>query len=293
MSKEKNSLGFTLIELLVSLTLLGVALGSLYQIFLSQAEAYKTQALVVQRQQGLRAALELIARDSRGAGYPVLDQSFLKRVTDWIPNSFIPEVPQKVFPDGVITVSPGENNPDTLSLVIVLSGETNPTSLSQGALAGDTFIKLALNGSETNDQFNVSDLIYIGKPPELAIVKQISGNILILDTDPFFPGDQGLKRAYPGGTEIGEISFVSYAVFNDRNDSAGKYHDLGVSVLKRKINAGGFEPLADGITDLKITRIKPELFRLQLSVLTSRPLAGPQEGQEKQLTMSTQIMKRN
>lgn len=293
MSKEKNSPGFTLIELLVSLTLLGVALGSLYQIFLSQAEAYKTQALVVQRQQGLRAALELIARDSRGAGYPVLDQSFLKRVTDWIPNSFIPEVPQKIFPDGVITVSPGGNNPDTLSLVIVLSGETNPTSLSQGALAGDTFIKLALNGSETNDQFNVSDLIYIGKPPELAIVKQISGNILILDTDPFLPGDQGLKRAYPGGTEIGEISFVSYAVFNDRNDSAGKYHDLGVSVLKRKINAGGFEPLADGITDLKITRIKPELFRLQLSVLTSRPLVGSQEGQEKQLTMSTQIMKRN
>jgi prepilin-type N-terminal cleavage/methylation domain-containing protein len=293
MKKEKSSRGFTLIELLVSMTLLGVALGSLYQIFLSQAEAYRSQAMVVQRQQGLRASLELIARDSRSAGYPVLDQSFLKNLSDWTPNTFLPKVPQTVIPNGVLTITPGGNNPDTLSLLIVLSSETNPTSLSQGTLAGDTSIKLALTASETNDQFNVGDMLYLGKPPELAQVKEILGNVLVLDTDPVLSGNQGLKKAYPAGTELGEISLVSYAVFNDQNDSAGKYHDLGVPVLKRKINAGGFEPLAEGITDLKITPIKPDLFRLQLSVSPGLPRVGSQVGPGKIMTLSTQFMKRN
>jgi prepilin-type N-terminal cleavage/methylation domain-containing protein len=293
MKKEKISRGFTLIEVLISMTLLGVALGSIYQIFLSQAEAYKSQTRVVQRQQGLRASLELIARDSRSAGYPVLGQSFLMNLTAWIPRSFIPKVPQTVIPNGVLTVTPGGNNPDTLSLLIVLSSETNPTSLSQGTQAGDTSIKLSLTGSETNDQFNVGDLLYIGKPPELAEVKEISGNVLVVDTDPFLSGTQGLKKAYPAGTEIGEISLVSYAVFNDQNDSAGKYHDLGIPVLKRKINAGGFEPLAEGLTDLKITQIKPDLFRLHLSVSPGLSQFGTQAGREKIVTLSTQFMKRN
>ncbi|MBA4392785.1 MAG: hypothetical protein C0407_04440, partial [Desulfobacca sp.] len=293
MKKEKKPKGFTLIEMLVSLTLLGVVLGTVYQTFLSQAETYKTQAMVVQRQQGLRAGLEIIARDSRSAGYPVSDQSILMGLDVWIPNAFIPKVPQTVRPNGVLTVTTGGNDADILSLLTVLSGETNPTHLAQESLVGDTSITLALNKSETNDQFNLFDLIYIGKPPELAQVKGIAGNVLVIDTDPLTAGNQGLKRAYPAGTEIGELSFVSYAVFTDRNDPSGKYHDLGVPVLKRKINAGGFEPLAEGINDLKISLIKPGLFRLQLSVLPGLSLVGSQAGHEKLLTLSTQIMKRN
>lgn len=294
MKKEKMEQGFTLIEVLVALTLLGLALGTFCQIFLSQAEAYKTQARNIQRQQNLRAALEIMARDFRSAGYPTLDQSYLMNLNGWLLNSFIPKVPQPVIPNGVVSWTPGGNNPDILSLLICLSGESNPTILSQGASAGDTFIKLALNSTDTNGQYNLFDLVYIGKPPELAQVIGISGQVLIIDTDPFQPGNQGLKKAYPAGTEVGEISLVSYAVFNDSNDPGGISHDLGVPVLKRKINAGGFEPLAEDITDLKISPIKPELFRLQLSAAAGFSPAGPRlSAQDNVLTLSTLIMKRN
>ena len=289
MKRELSCQGFTMIEILIALTLLGLVLGVFCQIFFSQAEAYQTQAKTIQRQQELRAGLEIIARDFRSAGYPLLDQSFLKDLTTWIPSSFIPKAPQIVTPKGVFTVTSGGDNPDVLSLVILLSSETNPTTLAQQALAGDTSIRLALSGSESDAQYNISDMIYIGKPAETAQVKAISGQMLIIDTDPFQPGNQGLKNSYPLGTEVGEISLVSYAVFNDKNDPGGKYHDQGIPVLKRKINACGFEPLAENIIDLKIIPIKPDLFQLRLSVRINFPPTA----KERMLTMSTQIMKRN
>ena len=64
---------------------------------------------------------------------------------------------------------------------------------------------------------------------------------------------------------------------------------IGVPVLKRKINACGFEPLVEDITDLKVNPIKSELYRLQLSIRNGLP----QTGKENSLTMSTQVMKRN
>jgi prepilin-type N-terminal cleavage/methylation domain-containing protein len=288
MKREKNCKGFTLTEVLVTLTLLGMVLGTFCQIFISQSEAYKTQANIVQRQQELRAGLEIIARDFRSAGYPLLDQSFLKDLTAWIPSSFIPKAPQIVTPAGTFTVTSGGNNPDILSLVILLSSDTNPTTLAQQALAGDTSIRLALSGSESEAQYNISDTIYIGKPAETAQIKAISGQTLIIDTDPFQPGNQGLKNSYLPGTEVGEISLVSYAVFNDQNDPGGKYHDPGIPVLKRKINACGFEPLAENIIDLKIIPIKSDLFQVRLSVRINFPPTA----KERVLTMSTQIMKR-
>ena len=288
MKRKLSCQGFTMIEILIALTLLGVVLGTFCQIFISQSEAYKTQANIVQRQQELRAGLEIIARDFRSAGYPLLDQSFLKDLTAWIPSSFIPKAPQIVTPNGIFTVTSGRTNPDILSLVILLSSETNPTALAQQALAGDTAVKLNLSGSEVDAQYNISDIIYIGKPAETAQVKAISGQWLIIDTDPFQPGNQGLKNSYLPGTEVGEISLVSYAVFNDQNDPGGKYHDPGIPVLKRKINACGFEPLAENIIDLKIIPIKSDLFQVRLSVRINFPPTS----KESVLTMSTQIMKR-
>jgi prepilin-type N-terminal cleavage/methylation domain-containing protein len=288
MKRKLSCQGFTMIEILIALTLLGLVLGVFCQIFFSQAEAYQTQSKTIQRQQELRAGLEIIARDFRSAGYPLLDQSFLKDLTAWIPGSFIPKAPQIVTPNGIFTVTSGGDNPDILSLVILLSSETNPTTLAQQALAGDTSIRLALSDSENEAQYNISDMIYIGKPAETAQVKAISGQWLIIDTDPFQPGNQGLKNSYLPGTEVGEISFVSYAVFNDQNDPGGKYHDPGIPVLKRKINACGFEPLAENIIDLKIIPIKPDLSQLRLSVQINFPLTT----KERMLTMSTQIMKR-
>lgn len=293
MNKNRTCPGFTLVEPLVVLALLGVAMGIFCSLFLSQAYGTKAQTLLVQRQQGLRAALEVMARDCRSSGSPVSDDSFLSNLTAWLPTAFIPKIPRTVIPKGILTITTGGNTPDILSLLIVLPGDTNPNRLLVGAQTGDTSVRLALNSSEVNDQFNIGDIIYIGKPSEPAQITGISGQILIIDTDPIQPGQQGLKRAYPAGTEVGEISLVSYAVFNDDNDPGGKYHDRGVPVLKRKINGGGFEPLTEEITDLTISPIKPDLFSLRLSIRTGLQPNNPLAIKDPLLTMTTQILKRN
>jgi type II secretory pathway pseudopilin PulG len=293
MPKARSGPGFSLIEALVALTLLGLVVGVLGQTFLSQASDYKVQLRLVQRQQRLRAALEIMARDCRGAGYPALEESFLSGLTSWFPNGFIPRVPMAVLPKGIITVTNGGNQPDIISLLTVLTGETNPSRLSDPVSAGDTTLRLNVPATQVKDQFNVGDVIYLGKPSETAVIKGISGQVLTIDSDPYQAGNQGLKKFYSAGTEIGELSLISYAVFTDENDPGARYHELGVPVLKRKINGGGFEPLCEDITDLKITFLNPELINLQLSVATGITENRIQASQGKILTMTTQIRKRN
>jgi prepilin-type N-terminal cleavage/methylation domain-containing protein len=289
MKDQTYDRGFTLVEVIITLFLLGTVLGIGCRIFLTQAEAHKTQSKVILRQQGLRVAMEIIARELKSAGYPLKEQFIPETLPSWIPGSFIPRAPQQVAPSGIITVTPGSDNPDILSLLIVLDSESNPTTLGEGTLAGDTVIRLSLTGSQSDEQYNVSDMVFIGKPAEMALVKGISGNSLIIDTDPVQAGNQGLKKSYPPGTEVGEISLVSYAVFTDNNDPGGASHELGIPVLKRKTNACGFEPLVENIIDLKVVPLPKGLYQLQLTAAT-----GPsRSGKPKHLSMTSRVMIRN
>jgi len=287
MKKSNHSHGFILTEVLVVLLILGLILTVCCRLFLSQAEAYKNQQGNLQGQQNFRNALEIMARDIKGVGYPELPSFFTAGLSNWIAPSFIPRLPDPVLLQDLVTVTPGNGGPDSLSLLLLLSSSTNPTVLAQAALPGDTLLQLALNGSELDDQYNIGDVIYIGKPAEPAVVTQISRTFLYIDTDPLQPGPQGLKRRYAQNTEVGELSLISYAIFNDQNDPGGNYHDLGMPVLKRKTNAGGFEPLVEDITDLKVQPIPPGLFRLELSLRT--PL--PRQRREKIVTLQTHLKK--
>jgi len=64
-----NHNGVTLIELLVVLVISSMLVGGMYRLFLSQTRAYNVQDQVVETQQGTRAAMELLLRDLRMAGY--------------------------------------------------------------------------------------------------------------------------------------------------------------------------------------------------------------------------------
>lgn len=290
--REKNR-GFTVIEMIVSLFLGVLVLGLLGDLFLSQARGYKNQERKVNSQQGLRAAMELVVRDLRGAGYPGLPPAFLADLGHWVPNAFIPRAPLTVALSGAVTVTSGGSQPDLLSLITVLSGETNPCLLAAEARTGDTRIELSLGSSEAADQFNPWDILYLGKPAEYVQIKEIRGRTLIVDGDPVQAGNQGLKNDYPAGTEVGEISLVHYAVFNDSNDPEGRYHDRGRPVLKRKVNACGFEPLAEWIENMKITARTPERFFLWLTAWPAESGAAADGGHPQPLTLATQVLKRN
>jgi type IV pilus assembly protein PilW len=67
--KRIDTKGMTLIELLVGLILCGIVIAGIYRLFVVQSKAYTVQDQVVEVQQSIRSAMEVILRDLRMAGY--------------------------------------------------------------------------------------------------------------------------------------------------------------------------------------------------------------------------------
>jgi len=68
-----NRKGFTLIELLIAMVVASIVMTAIFSVYRSQTRTYRTQQLVVQMQQNMRAALYLLESDIRMAGYSATD----------------------------------------------------------------------------------------------------------------------------------------------------------------------------------------------------------------------------
>ena len=64
-----NQRGITLIELLVAFVICGIVVAGIYRVFVAQTRAYTVQDQVVEVQQNIRTAMEVLLRDVRMAGY--------------------------------------------------------------------------------------------------------------------------------------------------------------------------------------------------------------------------------
>jgi type II secretory pathway pseudopilin PulG len=292
-NRRKDAGGFQLMELLVALGLIVSTLGITYELFIRQADAFRQQDRKVNRQQVLRASQEMISRDLRLAAYPDGEGAQRLIAELGIPEAYLPKFPLEVTLKEPVTIVSGGVHPDVLSILTVLPNENNPAVLAQEVPAGGNMLTLSLSASEVGDQYRVGDVLYIGKPPQFALVRAISGRTLTVDADPKVPGWQGLKQAQTSGTEVGEVSLVSYAVFTDQNDSAGQFHEAGRPVLKRKINAGGFEPVAEDVAYLKIKPGPNGSYDLEIGALLEpgRETAAEREGQR--LLLTSQVRRRN
>jgi len=71
---KKN--GFTLIELMAGILISAIILAGLYSVFFSQQKAFSAQEQVAEMNQNLRAALDLMTREIRLAGYKTWTSSF-------------------------------------------------------------------------------------------------------------------------------------------------------------------------------------------------------------------------
>ncbi len=68
-SKGCREGGFTFINLLVSMGISGIAFGAITTTFVSQSQSYDAQEQIVEMQQNARAAIDLITREVRMAGF--------------------------------------------------------------------------------------------------------------------------------------------------------------------------------------------------------------------------------
>ncbi len=65
----KNTGGYSLVEIMIALAITGIIMGAIYQAFRSQQESYIAQDQVAEMQQNLRAALDIMVREIRMAGF--------------------------------------------------------------------------------------------------------------------------------------------------------------------------------------------------------------------------------
>ena len=68
--------GFTLVELLIAMAISGIVLGAAVNTFIAQRWSYALQEQVTEMTQGTRAAMELVTREVRMAGYNPARTSF-------------------------------------------------------------------------------------------------------------------------------------------------------------------------------------------------------------------------
>jgi len=66
--KLKNS-GFTMVELLAAILISGIVIAGLYSVFISQQVAFSAQEQITEMVQNVRAAMDLMTREVRLAGY--------------------------------------------------------------------------------------------------------------------------------------------------------------------------------------------------------------------------------
>ncbi|MBW1860028.1 MAG: prepilin-type N-terminal cleavage/methylation domain-containing protein [Deltaproteobacteria bacterium] len=76
LSIHKTNQGFTLIEILVVMALGLVVLGAVLSIFIKQNETSQAQQEIAYAQQNVRAAMDLMMREIRNAGYDPHDDGF-------------------------------------------------------------------------------------------------------------------------------------------------------------------------------------------------------------------------
>ncbi len=271
--REKVSDGFTLIEILVALVITSILVTAIYRFFIGQHHAYTVQDQVIEMEQNARAALDMIRRDLRMAGYHAMGNHLINHLSDFVPSSFIPAYPVKVHLDANPKISSGgSTGPDVITFLSVLPTSNNPTTLSTAVSEDSAQISVNLSATRTDSQYNVGDIIHIGTGSEYATVTGISGSTLTIDTHPGDDGgNRGVSQNHAAGTPVGEIYVVSYAVFNEDNDPAYDRHDPGHPVLKRKVNAGGFQPVAENITNMELRHLGAGEIQVVLSSRTDRP----------------------
>ena len=66
---QKRKTGFTIIELLVALSISSILIAAVYRTFAGQHKVYHVQNQVMEMQQGVRVAMDILVRDIRMAGF--------------------------------------------------------------------------------------------------------------------------------------------------------------------------------------------------------------------------------
>ena len=122
-----NKRGITIIELLVGLVICSIAIAAIYRMFTAQSNAYVVQDQVVEIQQNIRSAMEIMVRDLRMAGFDYDNLNSLVRIEDFKP------IPPYIVAGNSITVwyENYQTGPPVISQIHAVTYTLNGTNLER------------------------------------------------------------------------------------------------------------------------------------------------------------------
>jgi type IV pilus assembly protein PilW len=153
----KGKKGYTIVELMIAVALFSVVVLAIYRIFTGMQTAYATQDTVVEMQQKVRAAMDLLARDVQLMGCGLYRDA----------------------PDDVLTASNAETDQETDG--ITLAGNfVASTILMNDANSSNTVTVEDSAGFEEEDEIDICD--FGGIRVATATIGSIAGNTFTLDS---------------------------------------------------------------------------------------------------------------
>ncbi|MFQ5849170.1 MAG: PilW family protein [Candidatus Binatia bacterium] len=228
----KGGRGFTLSELLVAMVLSLTVMAGLYSFYISGQRVYAIQDQLLETQQNLRIALELLVEDIQGAGGIGIPSAAAVTVAN---SSTGADLLSLLIPDPTVCPAP---NPQVIPILTY--------NLGQGGGAANMFLDSGSTCAAMDGKVGIvvdaSGLNY----RTIEITQVTTAN----DKVNFSPGlsplnsSGGLGADYTGGTLV-LLRQVTYTV--DLSDSAKP-------VLRRDLNQGaGSEPIANYIEDMQVS----------------------------------------
>jgi prepilin-type N-terminal cleavage/methylation domain-containing protein len=217
---KKNDAGVTLIELMIVLVIATFLVAGIYSLFITQHRSYTVQDQVAGVQQDARAALDIMTRDIRMAGF-VAGAGSVTGFTDGTTSSItIPSNPPTGYPY-YYAFEPRNSTtgPDTLSVVL--------GAIDLGVVQGVTGNSITLASAATsNPTFFSFDLL-----PGRLYQGTVAGTIITIASVGFPSGSSKIV----GGKAYG-VQAITYAVGAD-------------GVLRRNTNTSAFsnQPLAGDV----------------------------------------------
>ena len=102
----RSSSGFSLVEILIALLLAGLVSAAIYKVYISQNKSYAVQAQVAEMHQNLRAAMFMMTKEIRMAGYDPLREANAE-IYNAADNTI--QFTMDIVGDGAIVVGDGED----------------------------------------------------------------------------------------------------------------------------------------------------------------------------------------
>jgi prepilin-type N-terminal cleavage/methylation domain-containing protein len=282
--------GFTLTELLVAMAISGILLGAMVSTCITQRKAYAVQEQVTEMTLNVRAALDMLAREVRMAGYGV-PTSQLADWVDWVRDA----QGDPLVLTGPVLLTKGETEPDSLTI----AGCFDPpiASLQADVEAGSSNLQVRYHAPTNKVNTTTKKVVYIGRHEHGVVTAspddQARVNTIAIDTAPTEAGEQGLTGEYAADTTpIEVLKVITYSIAIDEKNYA-----TPTPILKRHEHTGGYaQPLAEHIEELRLSQ-DGETVIIAMTGRTARPdstYTHPIKGDGyRRLTLSARVHLRN